>query len=79
MDTVIGYIFSFLIDNIKTLYFIFTGIILLEGLVYLLFPDFIRKKIKNLSSFIFRIFGILFLILGTILIFLYKNILSTYF
>ena len=75
MRSIIADIFTFVIHRAEILFIIVNIAVLTEGVLYLLFPHKIKRKIEKSPVFVFRIFGGLVTILGIVLIFLYLFIL----
>lgn len=75
MRSIVGDIFAFVVYRAEILFIIVTIAILIEGMLYLLFPQKIKRKIEKSPILAFRIFGGLAVMLGIFLVFLYLFIL----
>jgi len=65
---------AFLVRRARVLFLIVSILVLAEGLLYIFFPQKIKKIIKDCPVPIFRLAGGLIVIIGVILILLYANI-----
>ena len=79
MRSFLGNIFTFIVDKARILFLIISIAVLIEGMLYLFFPQRIKKVIEKSPLFVFRILGGLAIIFGLILLYLYKEILSPLF
>jgi len=75
MCPLMGNILSFIIDNIKIIYFIIGIIIFIEGIIYLLVPNTVRRTLIGMPIFLWRILGMIMILAGVFLFYLYKRFL----
>lgn len=75
MRSFIGDIFSLIVNKGRILFLVISIAVLIEGMLYLFFPQKIKRVVEECPLFLFRILGGLAIIFGIILIFLYIEIL----
>ncbi|MCD5397324.1 DUF2065 family protein [candidate division NPL-UPA2 bacterium] len=76
MPSIIADIFTFIVDEGRILILVISIAVLIEGLLYLFFPQKVKKIIKECPLFLFRVLGGLVVIVGLLLLYLYVEILS---
>lgn len=79
MSSLIGDIFTFIVDKARILFLLISIAVLLEGIFYLFFPRKVKKIIEGCPISLFRILGGLAIIFGLTLLYLYIEILSLLF
>ena len=79
MRSFLGDIFTFIVDKARILFLLVSIAILVEGMVYLFFPQKVKRVIEECPLYLFRVLGGLAIIFGSILLYLYKEILSPLF
>lgn len=77
MSSIIGDIFTFLVDKARILFLLISVAALIEGLLYLFFPEKVKRVVQECPVYLFRIVGGLVVALGLTLIYLYIKILSS--
>lgn len=75
MERVVDAIFFFLIRRGKALILIVSILIFIEGLLYLFFPEKIKKIIENCPPRLFRLAGIIIAVIGAVLLILCGRVL----
>jgi len=75
MRTFLGSIFTFILERARILFLLISILILIEGMLYIFFPKKIKRIVEECPLYLFRLLGGLIVILGLILIYLYKEIL----
>lgn len=76
MWALINNIFIFIVEKGKILFLIVSIAVLIEGLLYILFPEKIKRVVQDCPSSLFRAIGALIALIGAILILLYIRILN---
>lgn len=64
---------SFDLDIIRLVFFFISIVFIFEGIIYALFPDYVKKMLNyiiSLNSNSIRIIGFLFLLVGTITLYI---------
>lgn len=79
MRTFLGDIFTFIVERGEILFLIISLAVLIEGLLYLFFPQKMKKTIEKCPLFFFRVLGGLVIIFGLTMLYLYIEILSPIF
>ncbi len=79
MQSIIADVFTFIVDRGRILFLIISIAVLIEGLLYLFFPQKVKKVVAECPLFLFRVLGGLAIIFGLLLLYLYKEILSLLF
>lgn len=79
MRSLMGDIFTFVVKKGRILFLLVNIAVLIEGMLYLLFPQKIKRVVEKCPLLLFRIFGGLAIIFGLMLLYLYIEILSPLF
>lgn len=79
MRIFIGDLFTFIMERGGILFLIISLAVLIEGLLYLSFPQRVKKMVEKMPLFLFRIFGGLAIVLGLMMFYLYVEILGPLF
>jgi uncharacterized protein YjeT (DUF2065 family) len=79
MRAFLGDIFAFIVRRGEILLLIIIAFVFVEGLLYLFFPQKMKRAVEKSPLILFRIFGGLIIIFGVVALFLYVEILRPLF